>query len=364
MKHTYIITSVIILFVLLSCQEEKQPELETTPQLIADTLKSQDSINPLTTSGALLLKQLIHAEIKGQEFRDLKTSPFSVFFPNEDDPYSVYLSIVASDDFSNDGITDYIVLRNSEGMMGGNVNTNQEYLFLVMKDENTVKEKHSILAYAPLSYNILENASYENKQFTIEVTQNFRSYVNEDLQSASLSFVYKKGNIYEASYLTKCALAKLQSKTIFKAIPHVKNRTRSIDMNDYTETIHEVYQSKGIVITADLAGCDNLSLTFNTAYSITIEQQNDAEYKKSLVIQLLQFLAQNTQFTNEIQVLLDYYENNGVTDAFVKLDSNYNFRILIQKDKTKEERLRYLVQINKMDNPNQSKNWAVATRQK
>lgn len=366
MKNIKIITAILFLLLMFSCNKETKAKAKTTEAVISDTLKKQDSIKPLTKEGAHLLKELIDSEIEGQKHTDLEmnTPTYSVSFPNDGDTYSVSFSILFSDDLNNDGVMDYIVLRDSAGMLGGNANTNQDYFFIVMKDEMTIKEKHSILGYAPFSYNILENADYKNKKFTIEATQNFRTYMTDDLQSTSLSFVYKNGNIYEESYLSECALAKLKSKTIFKPIANVKSRFRSVDMHDYTETIHEVYQSKDTLIKADLGGCDNLSLTFDTKYLIAKEQQVDLGHKKSVAIKLLQFLAKNTQFSDAIKVVIDYYGHNDLTDEFVELKNNYSFRILIQKDDSDENRLRYLVQINKMDNSNQSENWEVTTRQK
>jgi hypothetical protein len=366
MRKITIVTAFIFSVLLLSCKKENQIKKETTAALISDTLQIQDSIKPLTKNEADLLKKLIDDEIDEQEYTDLdvKNSPYSVSFPNEDDRYTVYFSVLFSDDLNQDGIMDYIVLRDSEGMLGGSANTNQEYLFIIMKDENSIQEKHSILGYSPGSYNTLDKADFKNKKLTIEATQNYRTYSSEDLQSTSLSFVYKNGNVYEESYLSACALAKIKSKTIFKPIAPVKSRFRSIDMHNYTETIHEVYQTKDTLIEADLTGCDNLSLTFDTHYKMTKEQQEDFGYKKSVAMKLLQFLAKNTQFSETIKVLLDYYGHNDLTDEFVEVKDIYSFRILIQKEDSDKNRLRYLLQINKMDNPNQSENWEVTTRQK
>lgn len=366
MSQFKIIFAVVFSALLFSCKNEKQPEKSQDKVVVSDTLKKQESIKPLTKAESNILKKLIDDEKSGQEYTDLdvKESPYSVSFPNEGDKYTVYFSILYSDDFSNDGILDYIVLRNSEGMLGGNANTNQDYIFIVMKDENTIKEQHSILGYAPFSYNTLDNPGYKGKKFSIKVTQNFRTYMTDDLQSTTLSFVYKNGNVYEESYLAECALAKLKSNTIFNPIANIKSRNRSIDMHDYTETIHEVYQSKDTLITADLTGCDNLSLTFDTKYKMTKEQQNDLGCRKSVAMRLLQFLGKNTQFPEAIKAVLDYYANNDLTDEFVETRDEYSFRILIQKDNEDKNRLRYLVQINKIDNPKQSENWEVTTRQK
>ena len=146
-------------------------------------------------------------------------------------------------------------------MLGDSANTNQEYLFYIMKDDVTALQTHSILGYAPFSYNIIDRAKFNNNKFEVDITQNYRTYMNEDLDSTSLSFIYTNGNVYEESYLSKCALAQLKSKTIFKEVPHVTKRERTIDMHNYTELIEEGYENEETTITANLSGCDNLSLT-------------------------------------------------------------------------------------------------------
>lgn len=365
MNQPKIIFAVVFSLLLFSCAKENRVKKTTDVPATAAKVQRQDSIKPLTATESSLLKKLINHEIDGQEHADLdvKNSPYSVSFPNEGDKYTVYFSILYRDDFSNDGILDYIVLRSSEGMLGGSANTNEEYLFIVMKDETAIKEQHSILGYAPFSYNILENPSFENKKFSVKAIQNTRTYATDAPSTTALSFVYLNGNVYEESYMSDCALAKLKSKTIFKPNAFMKSRNRSIDMHNYTETIREIYQSKDTLIEADLGGCDNLSLTFDTKFKMTTAQQEDLGYQKSVAMKLLQFLGKNTQFPEATKAVLDYYANNDLTDEFVETRDNYSFRILIQKDNEDKNRLRYLVQINKKDNPKQSENWDITTRQ-
>ncbi|WP_299708827.1 hypothetical protein [uncultured Tenacibaculum sp.] len=76
------------------------------------------------------------------------------------DNHSVTFSIVDQEtDFNNDGTTDYLISRVSEGMLGGNANTNAEYIYLLVNAKAEVIQEHSILRYAPFSYNYLELTS-------------------------------------------------------------------------------------------------------------------------------------------------------------------------------------------------------------
>lgn len=296
----------------------------------------------------------------------INESPYYVSFANDGDPYTVSFSIYEKADFNNDGIIDYVILRSSEGMLGGNANTNNDFIFYIMKDEIKEKESHSILGYAPFSYNIIDEANFVGNKFKIKVTQNFRTYSSsvENLKSASLSFIYKNGNLYEESYLSKCKLAKLKSKTIFNDIPGVEKRTRSIEMHNYTETIEEIYKKNDTLINASVGGCDNLILEFNTFYKVEPDKINDTEFKKETALQLLEFLANNTQFSKEINVAISYYQNNPLDNEYIEKIKGYGFRVLIDKDDDRKGQLRFLVQIDKIDNPYQKENWEITTRNK
>lgn len=360
----------LILSVLMfSCKNETKTENKKNDKkkiAVAQPVKEEEVV--LTEIESNFLKKLIKEDIGGQEYENLqiKKSPFSVRYPNEDDAYTVSFSIVKKTDLNNDGIMDYIIDRTSDGMLGGNANSNQSYVFYIMKDEINVQEEHSVLGYAPFSYNIIDDAKFVENAFKVDITQNFRTYSvsAEDLKSTSLSFIYKNGNLYEESYLSDCKLSKLKSKTIFKSIPGVEKRTRSIEMHNYTETIEEIYKKNDTIITASAGGCDNLSLSFDTSYKVDISKLDDDEFKKNTSLQLLSFLSKNTQFSKEINIVTNYFKEKPITDDFIETVKGYGFRILIQKKDENKNELRFLIQIDKIDNPFQTENWEITTRNK
>lgn len=359
---------VICFFVMFSCKKELKNNLNkevTAQDTVNESAIEKDTI-VLSETEIKFLKKLINDDISGQEYDEIqtKTAPFYVDYPNEGDRYSVSFSIVARTDFNNDGVVDYIVNRNSEGMLGGNANTNQEYLFYIMKDDINALQTHSILGYAPFSYNIIDKATFKANKFEVDVTQNFRTYMSEDLDSTSLSFIYTNGNVYETSYLSKCALAKLKSKTIYKEMSNVSKRERTIDMHNYTEIIEEVYKNQDTLITANLSGCDNLLLTFETSYIVDDSYLNDKIYQKEIALNLLTFLSKNTQFSKNIEVVKEYLEEHSFTDEFIDISKVYRFRLLIQPNRNDKNLLRYLLQIEETRNPNQSENWEITTRKK
>ena len=371
-KSVYFQSNKIILlaFIVLvfSCKKEvKAVHKKSNKDTLSAVEPEEEKVIP-TEIESKFLKRLINEEIGEQKYKEMQISesPYYVSFANDGDPYTVSFSIFEKGDFNNDGIIDYVVNRSSEGMLGGNANTNQDFVFYIMKDEIKEKESHSILGYAPFSYNIIDEAKFVGNKFKIKVTQNFRTYSSsvEDLKSTSLSFIYKNGNLYEESYLSSCKLAKLKSKTIFNDIPGVEKRTRSIEMHNYTETIEEIYKKNDTLINASVDGCDNLLLEFNTFYKVEPDKINDTEFKKETALQLLEFLAKNTQFSKEINIALNYYQNNPLDNEYIEKIKGYGFRVLIDKDDDLKGQLRFLVQIDKIDNPYQKENWEITTRNK
>ncbi|MNX98409.1 hypothetical protein D3C86_1308190 [compost metagenome] len=367
-KSSLILFSVVLLL-LFSCKDEKEIKHKKSAEkevAKAEPKKVEIEGRILEEAQSNFLKQLVKEEIGEQKYDDLQIekAPYSVHFTNDGDPYSVEFDIIKVQDFNNDGIIDYVVFRDSSGMLGGNANTNQDYIFYIMKDEINYEEAHSILGYAPFSYNIIDEAKFEGDTFKVKITQNFRTYMKEDLKSASLSFVYKEGNLYEESYLSDCKLAQLESKTIFNDMPEVTKRIRSIEMHNYCETIGEVYKKGDVRILADLEGCDNLSLTFDTDYKVEKSKLKNAVFRKNTTLELLKFLSDNTQFSEEIDVMIEYYEQNPVTDKSIETIEGYSFRVLIQQNNPNKNELRFLVQLEKIDNPYQKENWEIATRNK
>lgn len=360
-----IIKLLTIFTLLVSCKNEEKP-IEKAK--IKKPILVEQPIEIISDSEieCNFLKNLLKQEIGNQSYKELQVTelPYFVEFDNDGDSYTVYFSVVEKQDFNQDGIIDYIVNRTSEGMLGGNSNTNKSYIYYIMKDAINENEKHEILGYAPFSYNIIDKAEFKNNKFYASITQNYRTYIDvNNLQSTDLSFIYKNGNVYEESYLSKCKLAQLKSKTIFLNMPEVAKRTRSIDMHNYTETIDEIYKNKDTIIRASLSGCDNLDLSFETDYKLSSAQTNDDVYKKRFALKLLRSLSKTTQFSKDVSIVYDYYRDNEITNEFNESINGYQFRVLIDtlEDKT---RGRFLINISKINNPEQGENWEITTRKK
>ena len=362
----------LILFIaLISCEKPSKKKLtihrKQTPKEVV-----KETVIPVSREEADLLKLLIDEEIretKTKEFSlNLKESPCSVtLFESKGIFSTIYFSIIASGDINNDGIIDYLVDKNSEGVNGefaGTANIYQDFVFLIMKDKKNVDQQHYIFGYTTISDNILTEPKYKDKKINLIATQNPASHSSlEEMKSTNLSFSYKNGNVYEDSYLTKCELAKLKSKTIFNPIENVTKRKRSIDAHNYTETIEETYQVKDTLVQASLSGCDNRTFEFQISMPSTKIQSNDKVFKKNSLVAIFGFLSKNTQFPQDMNPIVDYLRENEITDEnSFKIDGNLDCEIFIRKYENKQ--MLIFITIERQSNPNQTENWEIVTRNK
>lgn len=298
---------------------------------------------------------LLDEEAKGIQKKKINYNNHSISFTNEDDPYTVSFSMLSAEDLNRDGVTDYIIYRTSEGMLGGNANTNSAILYFIMGSDNKIGQRHEILTYAPFSYNILEDISYKNGKLKAVATQNFRSYFPEEgkeLQSTNLSFVYSNGNVYEESYLTDCELAVWKNKQLFKGNSEV---TRTIEMHNYTESILEKYKSGEFEVSAEFSGCDNLSLVLETTFPFRGNQKELKEKRNDF----LEFLKKHTtRLSDEFGIIQQCYLENEPTNKGEEL-ANLSFGFYTTQKKGK---MTFRLRIDKIRNPSQTENWEITTR--
>lgn len=325
---------------------KKKEGISKTPEVKTDS-KIEDAFD--------ILKFLVDEEAKNERKAKVDYKHASVSFANDGDPYEVSYSKIAAGDFNHDGLTDYIVTRNSEGMLGGNANTNSEILYLIMGPENKIAQQHEILAYAPFSYNILEDTHYKNGKLKTTATQNYRTYMPEDdepLGATDLSFVYKNGNVYEESYLEKCELAKWKNKQLFRGNSTVN---RTIDMHNYTESVHEKFSTKEFDFTADFSGCDNLSLVLEGSFSY---RGKDPKFLPEKRARFLEYLKNNTSLAKEIASIQSYFTDTDQSEEAVELE-DFTFRLFTRQEKGKTT---FRLILDQMKNPDQTENWEITTR--
>lgn len=375
----------ILILIFLGCKEEPQSKSSIVKKeqvQIQDTLVSTEEDTISTSELTLedlppkekkpLLAKLILDEIensdKEQNYKfilDTISGNYRIRFYNDIDPYSVSFDVMHEDDFNNDGIKDYIVNRVSEGMLGGNHNSNANYSFFIMKNNREYQQEYSILEYAPFSYNTLDNVKVVNNKLIAEASKNFRYYMDasEDSNSKKLVFEFINGNVYEKSYLTDCELANLESKTIFGDYQEVSFRRRGIDMNNYTETIEERYviANGKEWINAELSGCDNLYVDFSYNLKTTKKKEPTKNEYKEILLKFLEILKDTTQFSDDIDQLITYYENHPITDIIVKSVRGYQFSVFTRKD---DKFIVVGVNLEKLDNPKQTENWEITNRMK
>lgn len=355
MKLTYFFS---IIFILFSCKKRQDLASNNERKPIEKINLKKDLSNKHDKMD--ILKLFLDEEIKEEKYDQISYKDYTVHFPNEGDAYSVSFQKIGEGDFNNDHITDFVVKRVSEGMLGGNVNTEAGVYFVIM-DAKKIREKHEICLYAPFSYNIVDIESFANNQLKAVATQNKRVYYeSEDVESTPLVFEYKNGNVYEKSYLMDCSLAKWKNKKIFRLNP--SHRFKSIDMHNYTETVTEKYTDSERKIEVELSGCDNLNATFNIQLNKKFNELNAPEVIHQTTLETLEFLKSNTNFTTELDKIIAFYRNEKKENKdFIKL-KNLSFRILIDEESVKNKKINFILNIDKISNPNQTENWGIATR--
>lgn len=344
---------IILLFLLFNCGK-KQTEKKSLNQ--SASISKNDMPIKETKQKIDILKILLDEEISNEKPEKVDYKSYSVSFDNEGDSYSVSLKKIASEDFNKDGIEDYIVERNSEGMLGGNANTNSEILYIIMRKDSNIQDKHRILTYAPFSYNILDNITYKNGILKAIATQNYRTYSKpvEELESTNLSFIYKNENVYEETYLSNCELSKWKNKKVFK---NASESFRTIDMHNYTEVLNEKFNTKDFDCTVELSGCDNLDLIIEGNFKTSDLSQKNIDSKRK---QFLNFLVQNTSLSEDFKIVQSHYLNNNSSEERA-IKGELSFNIFTNKEKDK---INFRLVLNKDNNQNQTENWEVTTRKK
>jgi hypothetical protein len=342
-----------ILFSLFSCSNSGNKDLPEKEK-VENPVKHEPTV-ALEAKAFNILKFLVDEEAKSDKKSKVDYKNYSVSFDNDGDPYEVSYTKLVAEDLNQDGLTDYILTRNSEGMLGGNANTNSDILYLIMGQDNQIAQRHEILTYAPFSYNILEDIRYQKGKLKATATQNFRTYMPEDgaeLESTDLSFVYRNGNVYEESYLEECELAKWKNKRLFRGNSEV---TRTIDMHNYTESVHEKFNTKEFEFTADFSGCDNLNLVLEGSFPYRGKKQDFLIEKRD---RFLKYLKENTPLTKEIEAIQSYLSNTDLSEEAIELDG-FTFRLFTNQEKGKTT---FRLILDQMKNPDQTENWEITTR--
>ncbi len=289
------------------------------------------------------------------------------------DNHSVTFSIVDQEtDFNNDGTTDYLISRVSEGMLGGNANTNAEYIYLLVNAKAEVIQEHSILRYAPFSYNYLELTSYNKGVLKAKVNQNHRTLYTYGSQVESyyikelkMTFSFVDGLLYEDSYLTDCDLAKMKDKSIFKKDIKNVSRETSIDMHNYTQIQTESLKNSTVNIYASLQGCDNLNLELDIVRAHNANSRQITHTQ--LALKELDTLILKTRFKSLIEKIKKQIESGSAETSFYdekqknKKIEGKDFVIYVYPKKNEEA---YTLNLSLIlnNNPLQEHNWDITSR--
>ncbi|AEA44574.1 hypothetical protein [Fluviicola taffensis] len=338
--------------------KKKKTELVETEQPIDDYEYYSDDYEEekwVEIEDPDLIKLLIDEEVKNDKRAKIDYKDHSIYFPIKGDSYHVRYTIRAKEYLNNDSISDFIVYRTSDGMLGGSANTNEKLIYCLMGPNKAILQKHEILLSAPFSYNLIERISFKNKKMTARAMQNYRTYMPEnaeDLKTTMISFIYTDSNVYEESYLTDCELAKWKNKQLFKGKSEV---TRTIEMHNYTELVYEKYKTEEFEFSAEFSGCDNLNLVLEARFSYRGKKQEFLLEKRD---RFLEYLKNNTSLEKEITSIQGYFADTDLSEEAIELDG-FTFRLYTSHEKGKTI---FRLILDQIKNPNQTENWEITTR--
>ncbi|MCD2423012.1 hypothetical protein LQ567_09585 [Niabella pedocola] len=357
----------VFLFACNTAEQEAAPAANNQDTAVAmpSSPRLSQQVPDTNTASYRFLKALVMGEAPDGTYkeRNLDSLPFYIALEEEGMPYTVYYSIVANEDLNGDRIPDYIIRRESEGMLGGSAQTNSQLDYYIMKDSLQYAQLHSILTYAPFSYNIISDYRFDKGVLTVSLSKNFRAYPDaNETPSRDFSFVYQDSNLYETSYLSNCTLGKQKDKRIFNAGPVTVIRKRSIDEHNFTETLEEKRRAGDTSIIAGLSGCDNTRLDFEVGITHSNTDTGSVAAKKELLLEILQSLESSTSFRKELTQLAQYYRAHGYQDAGVTVDNRLSGSVWIRKQADGVLMIRIGMLIT--ENEKQGDNWEVLNRVK
>lgn len=309
--------------------------------------------------GKQVLKEFFIKENTGYKKIQLKHYPYSADFDDEGDPYSVEYEFLGYQDLDGDAINDLVFNRISSGQLGANIHSNSSIMWYLLNAKKEIKQSYEVLTYAPFSYNILDDISFKNGKVYAKALKNFRTYFNDENRddSSLLVFEFKDSLLYEHSYLTKCKMAEMKDKHIFKPILTNVKSIPTIDEHNYVTGMSETYINNVVRYDASLNGCDNLTL------SLSSERKGSIKNEQQFIMENLTFFIENTRYKTVLTRVMEYVKTKTVIkNKFYTLDNHWQFRIDIGK--RREGKTNFDLMVEKTDNENQSENWEITTRRK
>ena len=181
--------------------------------------------------------------------------------------YSLRLLPLIKDDFNRDGIEDIALEVESMGPLGGSATTNSTIYYLLLNKNKSIISEYEILLYAPFSEHIVEY-EVKGKQIYYSAVPNFRShpeaYEDGKLIEPVLEFTinWDKGSPISSVYRDNCRLSRIKDKSSLD-LSLGGTSHEDIDMHDYTQVITESIQANGLIIEANLSGCDLSSVSYD-----------------------------------------------------------------------------------------------------
>lgn len=300
----------------------------------------------------------------------LNEVPYTLHVDAPEKIYTVAFTILAHDDFTNDGVEDYVVSYDVEGLQGGQLYTLGMLNFVEMKDETQRKDVISMTTDQPCLWYKMDNLKYENKKLVTTITEKRCPHLPpiENPESTILTFAFDGSTLYEEGYRTKCKMAEMTDKTIFrKDLPGKISRSVEMNKQSFLDTASESYTEGDISIAGTLAGCDNLNLVFTMMIDTKNGQIFESESSKSKVLEMMDVLINCTRYKSLMTKMKNSYnklEYSNTTARMGAFDGIWKYEVRpLQYDENEQTYTCTIILVNE-ENLHQANLWDIVMKRR
>lgn len=296
--------------------------------------------------------------------------PYYIHIDATDHIRTISFKILAHEDINDDGVDDYVLVYDVEGMQEGQQYVQGMLSMILMKDEMEVEKRHNIITEQLCSWYKIDHVRYLDKRIKATVTQSTcpnRPPV-EKPEKTEITFAFDGNRCYEETYRSKCKMAQMTNKEIFKSeVAGNLVRQSGIHAETYMDVENEIYTEDGLEIKATLQGCDNLYLNFFIDITYPSQERLLDIESKNIILEKMTFLINNTRYKTILSKVKDDYEKQAYSNHASRkgaFDPAWKYIISQITHKKEEQKLSFYIVIYNEENLNEVNMWDMLMRRK
>lgn len=296
--------------------------------------------------------------------------PYYIHIDTTDHIRTITFTMLAHEDINDDGVDDYVLVYDVEGMQEGQQYVQGMLSMILMKDEMEVEKHHNIITEQPCSWYKIDHVRYLDKKVKATVTQSTcpnRPPV-EKPEKTEITFAFDGNRCYEETYRSKCKMAQMTNKEIFKSeVAGKLVRQSGIHAETYMDVENEIYTEDGLEIKATLQGCDNLYLNFFISIMYPSQERLLNIESKNIILEKMTFLINNTRYKTILSKVKDDYEKQAYSSHASKkgsFDPSWKYVVSEITHKKDEQKLSFFIVVYNEENLNEENLWDMLMRRK